>query len=37
MTRASALRGKYVIAGLGATAFGKLGQDTISLHTTACA
>lgn len=36
MTRANALRGKYVIAGIGATAFGKLGQDTLTLHTAAC-
>lgn len=30
------LRGRYVIAGLGATAFGKLGMSTLSLHATAC-
>jgi len=26
------LRGRYVIAGIGATAFGKLGRDTLTLH-----
>lgn len=31
------LRGKYVIAGIGATAFGKLGRDILSLHVEACA
>lgn len=37
MAAHSALRGRYVIAGIGATAFGKLGRDTLSLHTEACA
>ena len=37
MTPDRSLRGRYVIAGIGATAFGKLGRDTISLHVEACA
>lgn len=37
MTADKALRGRYVIAGIGATAFGKLGRDTLSLHQEACA
>jgi acetyl-CoA acetyltransferase len=31
------LRGRYVIAGIGATAFGTLGCDTLTLHAQACA
>jgi hypothetical protein len=31
------MRGKYVIAGIGHTAFGKLGLDTVSLNVQACA
>jgi acetyl-CoA acetyltransferase len=31
------LSGRYVIAGIGATAFGKLGLDTVSLNVDACA
>src|SRR5689334_14859579 len=31
------LRGRYVIAGIGATAFGTLGCDTLTLHARACA
>jgi acetyl-CoA acetyltransferase len=31
------LRGRYVIAGIGATAFGTLGCDTLTLHAEACA
>jgi acetyl-CoA acetyltransferase len=31
------LRGRYVIAGIGQTAFGKLGLDTVSLNVDACA
>lgn len=31
------MRGKYVIAGVGHTAFGKLGRDTVSLNVEACA
>jgi acetyl-CoA acetyltransferase len=31
------MRGKYVIAGVGQTAFGKLGLDTVSLNAMACA
>jgi acetyl-CoA acetyltransferase len=31
------LKGKYVIAGIGHTEFGKLGQDSISLNVAACA
>lgn len=31
------MRGKYVIAGIGQTPFGKLGLDTITLNTMACA
>lgn len=30
------LRGRHVLAGIGATAFGKLGRDTLSLHVEAC-
>lgn len=30
------LRGKYVIAGIGQTAFGKLGLDTVTLNVQAC-
>ena len=30
------MRGKYVIAGIGHTAFGKLGLDTVTLNTLAC-
>lgn len=30
------LSGRYVIAGIGSTAFGKLGQDTVSLNVIAC-
>jgi len=37
MTPDKSLRGRYVIAGIGATAFGKLGRDTLSLHVEACA
>ncbi|HKP57396.1 MAG TPA: hypothetical protein VJV78_11780 [Polyangiales bacterium] len=36
MTTDSTLRGRYVIAGIGATAFGKLGLDTLTLHAQAC-
>src|SRR5690606_15076411 len=35
--KSDSLRGKYVIAGIGHTAFGKLGQDTVSLNVAACA
>nr|MBF0681497.1 thiolase family protein [Pseudomonas sp.] len=31
------MRGKYVITGIGHTAFGKLGLDTVSLNVEACA
>jgi acetyl-CoA acetyltransferase len=31
------MRGKYVIAGVGHTAFGKLGLDTVTLNVQACA
>jgi len=31
------MRGQYVIAGIGHTAFGKLGLDTVSLNVQACA
>jgi acetyl-CoA acetyltransferase len=34
--KSDSLRGKYVIAGIGHTAFGKLGQDTVSLNVAAC-
>src|SRR4051794_17864969 len=37
MTPDKSLRGRYVLAGIGATAFGKLGRDTLSLHVEACA
>jgi acetyl-CoA acetyltransferase len=37
MTADRSLRGRHVIAGIGATAFGKLGRDTLSLHVEACA
>lgn len=30
------MRGKYVIAGIGHTEFGKLGLDTVSLNALAC-
>ena len=30
------MRGKYVIAGIGNTPFGKLGLDTVTLNTLAC-
>jgi acetyl-CoA acetyltransferase len=30
------MRGKYVIAGIGHTDFGKLGLDTVTLNTMAC-
>ena len=36
MTPDRSLRGRYVLAGIGATAFGKLGRDTLSLHVEAC-
>src|SRR4051812_43654504 len=37
MTRLSQMRGKYVIAGIGHTAYGKLpGRSTLSLNTEAC-
>src|SRR5690606_16664382 len=35
--KSDSLRGEYVIAGIGHTAFGKLGQDTVSLNVAACA
>jgi acetyl-CoA acetyltransferase len=37
MTPDRSLRGRYVVAGIGATAFGQLGRDTLSLHAEACA
>jgi len=36
MSTANALSGRYVIAGIGSTAFGKLGLDTVSLNAMAC-
>jgi acetyl-CoA acetyltransferase len=36
MSSDRSLRGRYVIAGIGATAFGKLGRDILSLHVEAC-
>lgn len=35
--KSDSLRGKYVIAGIGQTEFGKLGLDTVSLNVAACA
>ena len=35
--RSHPLRGRYVIAGIGHTAFGKLGLDTVTLNVEACA
>lgn len=36
MSKPHALSGRYVIAGIGSTAFGKLGLDTVSLNAMAC-
>ncbi len=36
MSTANALSGRYVVAGIGSTAFGKLGLDTVSLNAMAC-
>ncbi len=36
MTSRHPLRGRYVIAGIGHTAFGRLGLDTVSLNVEAC-